>query len=374
MKQKVNKTQGGFKTPGVLAGMAALIFVLASGGCAILSGMVSGGTAAGGAAVKAAEEAAEEPAAAAGPGIYISGYDNSTPVYWKDGERIELPKNFFGDASDIVVVKGSVYIAGSPDGNSAYWKNGKLNALPDGKYATAIAVDGNDVYVAGGYYEGTSPHGVLYPVYWKNGTRFVLPTVYAGNERPESGVKEGGNAEAIAIAGKDVYIAGWDGHRAVYWKNGERFELPAGADGNASALGIAIVGDDVYIAGWDSPAGSNAHAVYWKNGERTVVATAREAAADAIAVVGSDVYVAGTDGQRPTPAYWKNGKRFALPITGDRGKVNGIAVDGEDVYVVGCLGYGDVPIVWKNGERIELPKAPAEKRTSADATGIVIVK
>jgi hypothetical protein len=70
------------------------------------------------------------------------------------------------------------------------------------------------------------------------------------------------------------------------------------------------------------------------------------------------------------PFYWKNGKRFELPITGDRGKVNAIMAAGEDVYIVGDMSPdASIPIVWKNGERIELPKAPAEKTTYASATG-----
>jgi hypothetical protein len=174
-----------------------------------------------------------------------------------------------------------------------------------------------------------------------------------------------------------VYITGSDGHRAVYWKNGERVELPqnAGADGFANAFDIAIAGDDVYIAGYDSPAGPKAYAVYWKNGTRTVLpTTGKEAAAHAIAVVGSDVYVAGTDGEHvPIPVYWKNGKRFELPITGDRGKANAITVIGEDVYIVGD-DDSVAAVYWKNGERFELPKAVVDKSEYADATGIVIVQ
>jgi hypothetical protein len=54
-----------------------------------------------------------------------------------------------------------------------------LNVLSDGITTSTIAVVGNDVYIVGSYYEGTSPHGVMYPVYWKNGVRVELSKVLA---------------------------------------------------------------------------------------------------------------------------------------------------------------------------------------------------
>ncbi len=67
------------------------------------------------------------------------------------------------------------------------------------------------------------------------------------------------SASAIAISGTDVYVAGYEGNFAKYWKNGIGVSLSDGT----MATAIAISGADVYVAGWEDQPYT---AKYWKNG------------------------------------------------------------------------------------------------------------
>ena len=138
------------------------------------------------------------------------------------GSAVGLANYFLGCMKDNVAppltAVPSVYVAGSGIGNSiaAYFKNGMPASLTDGSLrasATAIAVAGNDVYVAG--YEG----GVA--KYWKNGVAVTL-----------EGANDGG-ATSIAVSGNDAYVAGTEfsdnKYVAKYWKNGIAVNLTDGS-------------------------------------------------------------------------------------------------------------------------------------------------
>jgi len=58
-----------------------------------------------------------------------------------------------------------------------------------------------------------------------------------------------------------VYLAGYNGSNAAYWKNGKLFPLPNGT----YAHSIQVVGGDVYAAG-EGFFNSNMRALCWKNG------------------------------------------------------------------------------------------------------------
>jgi hypothetical protein len=197
-----------------------------------------------------------------GNDVYVSGRGPNGPVYWKNGEMVNIPNAVTALVSGIAVSGGDVYLAGTNNGNATYWKNGTAIALTSGtEYATAegIAIDGNDVYVSG------TMEGFLYntAVYWKNGVQTNLTdhTVYS----------EGGG---IAVAGGNVYVAGlaellvnYDASPETfymsYWKNGvwANPEAAGASSSGTSAGAITINGTDVYIAGsvGNIP-------VYWKNG------------------------------------------------------------------------------------------------------------
>jgi hypothetical protein len=222
---------------------------------------------------------------------------------------------------------------------------------------------GSGVYVAGSYLDSSGADNACY---WKNGTRtnLAVPGYYS-------------YAYSIAVSGNDVYVAGyyWDSsyttETACYWKNGTKIDLPVpaapgGSHVHSEAKSIAVSGSDVYVAGEYSvnllpPATGTGTdtAYYWINGTRTELAVPggiTRSYARSIAVSGSDVYVAGyyydSSTSTETACYWINGTRIELPGTpGDDNSASAIAVSGSDVHVVG-YSYGTC--YWKNGVRTEL--------------------
>lgn len=188
-----------------------------------------------------------------------------------------------------------------------------------------MAVSGSDVYIVG--------HIERQAMYWKNGVRHNLTTE---NDRAE--------ANAIALSGSDVYIAGFElgsnENFAVYWKNGVKNLLPnAPVPSNAtwapSANAIAVAGGIIHIAGE-----SNDSATYWKNGVRTAL---WEGSADAIAVSGSDVYIGGSEGGKAV--LWKNGVKTVLASEG--AGVTRVTLAGTDVFVTGYEN-SNTAVLWKN--------------------------
>jgi hypothetical protein len=256
-----------------------------------------------------------------------------------------------------------VYVAGfimnKTGTTAAYWKNGVLTTLGDSlsySYTSGIAVQGNDVYVA-----GTLGTGTVSAVYWKNGVATKLsPGSYSAQ------------TSCIALHGSDVYIGGGistitsqtptgttTSYQPVFWKNGVATILPAASAINA----ITVNGNDVYIAGVASVTSSNnstnsgSIAAYWKNGGSPVTLNYPQSyqayygsMADAIAVNGTDVYAAGFTGEYP-PEYWTNGVAKPLRNASVIGSANGVATNGTDVFVVGEMPYNgsaQVAAYWKN--------------------------
>lgn len=197
-----------------------------------------------------------------------------------------------------------------------------------------------DVYVAG--YEGEKA------ILWKNGEANYLTD---GTLR----------ARAVSVFVSDgvVYVAGYEGNKAMLWKNGVGEELPNGDYANS----VFVKDGDVYVAGKGS-------GTYWKNGNLVdfgyVIAgdedtgtpdyTAYTEGYSAF-VSGSDVYIGGSleIGQYHDPVIWKNGD--TIRTSGDNGMsynaVVSVFVDGTDVHAVGY--YWDEPFYWKNGTLEVLP-------------------
>ena len=302
--------------------------------------------------------------------IYIVGSDADGACYWVNGSRVELPGGYI--ATDIVVNNGNVYTSGSADG-ACYWINQTRYDLPgDWGEGEAIAVDGDDVYVAGWLDVGSS-------CYWKNGQRIDLTT---------NGVSQ---AFAIGIRNNgDVFVGGSyiNNHHYVipcYWKNGNNrsnLPVPSGGDGEVYDITFDEAGNMRYYAGYtmkpDNLTGYAPKACRWRHTVRTDLPDGTSdwmlygTGSYGITIDGGDIYVAGytdwiEDINNPYttggtfPRYWKNNTIHELeggPMTEfGTGQANDIRVADGNVIVVGIATLGpnyddgvQSACYWLNGE------------------------
>lgn len=275
-------------------------------------------------------------------------------------------------------------VAGVPQFAVAYWKNGTAVTLPSTvgngtSHAQAISVSGTDVYVVG-YDQGTNISATVpttsgLPCIWKNGVEQQLPIPVGGFT---------GEATAIAISGTDVYVAGFfvtndatQSRRAVMWKNGVATMI-AFNKFDSIATGIALDGTDVYISG-NAVFSNITCAVYWKNNAwhpfagTTAISRASAIVVDAL----HNYYISGASNGEA--CYWKDGNikllttnDYAAPITAQNELwyPNSIAVSNNNVYVSGVnIPTGPVnppdpddpnpglqvqAVYWKNGQEVSV--------------------
>ncbi|HZG23977.1 MAG TPA: hypothetical protein VEZ17_05325, partial [Chitinophagaceae bacterium] len=71
-----------------------------------------------------------------------------------------------------------------------------------------------------------------------------------------------------SLTDRDIYIAGYNHGKVIYWKNGIEHLLCTSEWSSGDALGIAVSGKDVYVVGR-----RNNNAVYWKNGVEVSLTT-----------------------------------------------------------------------------------------------------
>lgn len=234
-------------------------------------------------------------------------------VYWKNGVLTEL-SGLDGIVSipTIAMIGSDVYVAGSSmlqvpqNSNSVagYWKNGVPQMLQiatgdNNIDITSITVSGSDVYVCGGILTTAQGFGYI-AAYWKNGVQYKLATPANGSSY----------ARAMAVQGNDVYVAGQIGSNGAYWKNGIGNILSAD---NASVYAIAVKGNDVYLAGVKKQTinpTTGTTATYWKNGIANQIGNIGGTGNDislatAIHLNGDDVYITGGFNVSP-PSYFKN--------------------------------------------------------------------
>jgi len=269
--------------------------------------------------------------------------------------------------SDNQIIEGkTIYIVGDSynennEYTSCYWVNGERVELPGGYVATDIVVSNGNVYTSG------TADGACY---WINQQRYDLP----GN---------GGEAEAIAVDGEDVYVAGWYNNGSCYWKNGQRIDLTVNRDSQAFAIGVRDNGS-VYIGGYYM----NNHHYYipcfWKDGNNRTnlpIPNGGDGEVNDIAFEDGNMryysgYVLKTSsfaGYTPTAAYWRHTTRNDLPLGGSTYDVygatgHGIRIKNENVYIAGYTDWfsdindsltgGTVPQYWLNGVINDLPGGP----------------
>jgi FKBP-type peptidyl-prolyl cis-trans isomerase len=249
----------------------------------------------------------------AGNDVYAAGMHNGQAVYWKNNTEVQLSNTSGtgtkGYANDMAIDNrnGDVYVVGyerfySSSGDLARcWKNGKpvpLNVI-GGSNARSVAIDykTGDVYIAG---FDSDPQVKNDTKYWKNGE----PVKIINDPLPV-------RAASIRIFNNNLYIVGQyaepGGQRVAYWCGDKGTVSLTAPSSDARATAIAISGKNVYVAGWE-----NGVVKYWKNDVPTVLARLAGSGSDPykIAVDGDDVYVAGLgqlDGSIGM-RYWKNGQ------------------------------------------------------------------
>lgn len=310
--------------------------------------------------------------------IYIAGAvtglsdSNWTPCVWKNGvpNKLSFSDEQNGYALSIFVSGDSVYAAGTlmyplkSWGTPVYWKDGARVDLPVlsediGGVANGIRVVERDIYVSGyravSYYSHRSTRLLLaIPCYWKNGVLVSLPVISED---------VGGLAESIFIFANDVYIAGsvldeaGDFYVPCYWKNGQRIDLGIpGTCRSGKANSLFIDGADVYVSGTAALESWLSVPLVWTNGTWTELSKIDPDGygwTSGLFVDGHDVHVCGAtwnEAKKPVPCTWKNNDRFDLP-GGLNGQALKIQVFAGDVYIVG---NGNGPCYWKNGAQVNL--------------------
>jgi hypothetical protein len=309
----------------------------------------------------------------------------------------------------------TVYVLGVQDGAVVFWKDkqfnpvyGELGVLYNFG-SSSLTTSGNNVYIAGFQVTNTSQLFPYAPAFWLNGTATSLADT--------TGSVGNGTANAIAVSGSDVYVAGIRGYDsqqdgipytsdsaaypitgsvATVWKNGAPVTLPGyGSVGrvdsgkfanrffNDYVSALYVSGSDVYVAG-GTYYQSAGHARFWKNGVPVDLAGQLDYATQnntfgfpnstGISVSGANVYVSGVQQTElgTLAIYWKNGSPVFLSTDSASGSVaNSIFVSGSDVFVVGWQNVGNYSraMLWKNGTPTQLTSGDV----SSSATSVVVV-
>jgi hypothetical protein len=104
--------------------------------------------------------------------IYFNGWQPKATL-WKNGKEIYIHGLQGQSQATAIFIKGKdVYISGMIEQNAVYWKNGVAVPLADNATTRDIKVIGNDVYVAGQYYDVIAQRRVA--TLWKNGVQKQL--------------------------------------------------------------------------------------------------------------------------------------------------------------------------------------------------------
>lgn len=293
-----------------------------------------------------------------GDTVYVAGVEvvneKTIATYWINNRKISLTNGeYSSNAASIFVVGKDVYVAGyeiNENGEpiAKYWKNGTEKILSNNwSIATSITVSEANIYVAG--YERVGGGTKSIALYWKNGDIFELTDGTSDNF-----------TSSIKVVGDDVYVTGGENKGnlvAKYWKNGNQVILFDNAEGYAYANSIDVTDNDIYVAGKEADLSGIPRAKYWRNGTSINLTNGEtNASANSITVVDGEIYIAGYEANSIGSSivkYWKNGTSVELPTTSLTNFATSIKVVGADVYVSGEEG-----IYWKNKTQTRLrPKS-----------------
>jgi hypothetical protein len=302
--------------------------------------------------------------------VYIVGSSTiNKPMIWNDGtaSALSIPATDKGDALGVAVNASHVYVAGYHGSNFPYtpcvWIDGVrsdlqvANAAVNGE-ANAIALSGSDVYVAGDAWDATAANGdgAYVPGYWKlSGTSWTWSKLATGDGTAVA-VAIDGSGQAV-FAGKNIF----SGSSAWYWDQSAVIKTLVAPPtvASMSATGIAIKGSSILVVGYYKKSGDfYSHPCVWTDGACSDLTDGSANWAHGIGVSGSDVYVVGecTTGFDYIPGYWKNGTWASLSYEGHYSNTAAIAISGSDIYIAGQNDplSGISGGFWKNGKRVNI--------------------
>lgn len=276
---------------------------------------------------------------------YVGGSDKSNPVYWKNGEKIDLFKPMSSEQYSYLMNKffkigNDTYAVGSRLGNSSkavYWKNNNLMYLTSEndnnihERALDLYLDGNDLYACGQSYQ-ENDNKTDRAVYWKNGQKIFLT----------DGLNSG-SAYKILKFNNDLYITGNDGS-PCYWKNDQKIHVPF------YIRDLKVFNNSLYMLGY-LPSDTGNITVVWKDGVISQYTNPEltKFSPNEIFIDNKDIYISGTqflENQIWRAEYLKNGELITL-TNNTSATATGIFVKNNVVYVSGK--EGNNPMIWIDG-------------------------
>jgi len=260
------------------------------------------------------------------------------------------------------------------------WTNGNMDYVTNGTYdayTNDLIKQGRDIFIAGSERSVVSPSDPSemnsLAVYWKNKAQITLTN---GSTNAES--------NAIAVHGNDIYVAGIEYNaarsrlNARLWKNGALVTLNDGSYWSI-ATGVAVHGNDVYVSGNENLLG-NPTARLWKNGVASTLATpGLPSFAGRIKIYGNDIYVLGqySDGEFSKACYWKNGTFQAVDfLPGGRNyNISDLLVKDGTVHLTGYGhdGSGWKPLYWEGNIAYKLNEDNGSAYGIADVDGTITI-
>lgn len=248
-----------------------------------------------------------------GNDVYYGGSDASShPVLWKNGVP-QVLANDFGEVTGLTVANGKLYACGIIDSRPVYWVDGQVVNLsedPDsysGYTTTAIFVDGSNVYVSG--YSGNEMNSGKGAYLWKNGVLQKLST-------------KASEACDVCVYNNTVYVVGSESYteggiqKSVMWVNGVIRDVQVTTNNGLSSKATAVAIKDgkpyVVLEGWIGGAYDGAYKGFaWYNEQVTQLANC-DRPRD-VFVHNGDIYIAGAASQfSSTPALLKNLNKVTL--------------------------------------------------------------